>query len=364
MKLLFVMGTRPEAIKLAPVILEARRQPNLDVRTLATAQHREILDNVLRVFEIIPDFDLNIMTDDQTLSDVTAKVVRGVEDILKDERPDWVLVQGDTTTVLATALTCYYQKVPVAHIEAGLRTYNKFQPFPEEINRTLVSHMADFHFCPTTKAKENLLKEGLASEKILVTGNTVIDALFLALEKPAVFGKRFNKVDFSKRIILLTAHRRENFGQPLENICLAVKDIVERFEDIEVIYPVHPNPNVQKTVARLLGDRLRVHLLPPLDYLTFCHLMQKAFLILTDSGGIQEEAPSLHKPVLILREVTERPEVVAVGAAKVVGSGRERIVNETTALLTNPDLYRRMSEAPNPFGDGQAAERIIGWFIR
>lgn len=364
MKLLFVIGTRPEAIKLAPVILKARKEPQISVLVLATAQHRKLLDEVLKIFAITPNFDLDVMTSGQILSEITAKVIVGVEEILHKTRPDWVIIQGDTTTVLATALACYYQKIPVAHVEAGLRTYDKFQPFPEEMNRRLVSHLADFHFCPTTKAKENLQKEGIASEKTLVTGNTVIDALFLALREPVVFGKDFDKVDFSKRIILLTAHRRENFGKPLENICMAVKDIVGRFKDIEVVYPMHPNPNVQKTAMRVLGDQSRVHLLPPLDYLTFCHLMQKASLILTDSGGIQEEAPSLNKPVLILREVTERPEVVTVGAAKVVGRDRERIVNETTTLLTDPDLYQRMSEAPNPFGDGKAAERIIDWFVR
>ncbi len=360
-KVLFVVGTRPEAIKLAPVILAARWKPQLEVKVLATAQHRELLDDVLRVFNIVPDFDLDVMSADQTLSEVTAKVLTGVENILKKERPDLVIIQGDTNTVLTTALACYYQKIPVAHVEAGLRTYDKYRPFPEEINRTLVSHIADFNFCPTPRAKENLLREGIKEDKILVTGNTVVDALFLALKKPASFGREFEDIDFSKSIILLTAHRRENFGIPLENICHAVKDIVERFDDVEVVYPVHPNPNVQKTVRKILSSQSRVHLLPSLDYLSFCHLMQKSYLVLTDSGGIQEEAPSLNKPVLVLREVTERPEAVEVGAAKLVGTDKEVIVDEASMLLTDRRGYEKMVAPPNPFGDGEAAGRVVKW---
>lgn len=358
-KVIFVIGTRPEAIKLAPVILAARQRPRLGVKVLATAQHRALLDDVLRVFEIVPDFDLDVMSADQTLSEVTARVIIGVERILKEERPDLVVIQGDTNTVLTTALACYYQKIPVAHVEAGLRTYNKHQPFPEEINRTLVSHLADFNFCPTPRARDNLLREGVGENKIMVTGNTVIDALFLALKKAALFGEEFKRIDFSKKIILLTAHRRENFGAPLESICCAVKDIVERFDDVVVVYPVHPNPEVQKTVRKFLNGRPRIHLLPPLDYLSFCHLMQKSYLILTDSGGIQEEAPSLNKPVLILREITERPEVVEVGAAKVAGFGRMKIADEVGLLLTDEEKYDHMAKVQNPFGDGNAARRIL-----
>lgn len=363
-KIIFVLGTRPEAIKLAPVIIEAQKQRDLSVKFLATAQHRELLDEVLQIFGIVPDFDLNVMRGNQSLSDVTAKVVKGVEETLKKERPDWVLIQGDTTTVLATALACYYQKILVAHVEAGLRTYNKYQPFPEEINRTLVSHVADFNFCPTEGAAKNLRREGIDEAKIVVTGNTVIDALFLALKKPVALEKELREIDFSRRIILLTAHRRENFGKPLTNICLAVKDIVGRFDDVEVIYPVHPNPNIQKTVRELLSNYPRIHLLSPLNYLSFCHLMQRSYLILTDSGGIQEEAPSLNKPVLVLREVTERPEAVEVGAAKVVGTNGERIIKEATTLLSGHNVYDKMAAAPNPFGDGKAAERIVELLVR
>lgn len=363
-KIMFVIGTRPEAIKLAPVILEAKERLELEVKVLATAQHRELLDDVLDVFKIVPDFDLDVMSEDQTLSKVTTKVISGVEEILKRERPAWVLIQGDTTTVLSTALACYYQRIPLAHVEAGLRTYDKFQPFPEEINRTLVSHIADFNFCPTERAKKNLLREGIAEDKILLTGNTVIDALFLALKKPVPSRKEFEKIDFKKRIILLTAHRRENFGRPLKTVCLAVRDIVGRFDDVEIVYPVHPNPNVQNTVRRILSGQPRVHLLPPLDYLSFCHLMQKSYIILTDSGGIQEEAPSLHKPVLVLREVTERPEAVEVGAAKVIGTERKRVITEAESLLTNLEIYEKMAAATNPFGDGLASVRIVSFLFR
>lgn len=362
-KIMFVMGTRPEAIKLAPVVLLARQQPQLEVKVLATAQHRKLLDDVLRVFEIEPDFDLNVMSDNQALSEVTAKVLTGVEKILKKEKPGLVIIQGDTNTVLSTALACYYQRIQLVHVEAGLRTYDKFQPFPEEINRRLVSHLADFNFCPTPRARENLLKEGVKENKIMVTGNTVIDALLLALKKPMLSKREFAGIDFSKKIILLTAHRRENFGQPLENICLAVKDIVERFGDVEVVYPVHPNPSVQKTVKRILGSQPGIYLLPPLDYLSFCHLMQKSYLILTDSGGIQEEAPSLNKPVLVLREVTERPEAVEVGAAKIVGTGRRRIANKVSSLLRDKELYGQMARISNPFGDGRAARKIVDWVL-
>ncbi|NQU83428.1 MAG: UDP-N-acetylglucosamine 2-epimerase (non-hydrolyzing), partial [Parcubacteria group bacterium] len=354
-KILFVFGTRPEAIKLAPVILEVKKHQKIVLtKVLITAQHREMMDEVLEVFKIKPDFDLNIMLPNQTLSEVTSRILTGVEDILKRERPNLVFVQGDTTTVLATALACYYQRITLVHVEAGLRSFDKFQPFPEEINRRLVSHIADFNFAPTEEAAENLLNEGIERKKILVTGNTVIDALFMAIKKKGSFSEELDKVDFNKRLILLTAHRRENFGLPLENICQAVKEISKLGEDLEIVYPVHLNPNVQETVRKILRNIPNVKLLKPLDYLSFCHLMKKSYLILTDSGGIQEEASSLNKPILVLRNVTERPEVIKTGAAILVGTDQKKIVRETKSLLEDEQKYRRMGTVSNPFGDGKA----------
>jgi len=363
-KIFFVFGTRPEAIKLAPVIIEAKRHKEILTKVLITGQHREMLDEVLRVFRIKPDFDLNVMRPNQELSEVTSRILIGVENILKEEKPDWVIIQGDTTTVLATALACYYQKISLAHVEAGLRSFDKYQPFPEEINRRLVSHIADINFAPTKGAAENLLKEGIDKKKILITGNTVIDALLMAVGKKVRLNKELKKVDFRKRIILVTAHRRENFGTPLENICNAVKEISKLSDDLEIVYPLHLNPNVQETAKGVLSNAPNIKLLQPLDYLTFCYLMKKSYLILTDSGGIQEEAPSLHKPVLILRSVTERPEVVQVGAAILVGTEKEKIVKEVKNLLEDKKRYRQMAFVHNPFGDGKASRRIIGWLVK
>lgn len=363
-KIIFVFGTRPEAIKLAPVIIEAKKhQRDLITKVLVTAQHRELLDDVLKTFKIKPDYDLNIMQSQQSLSAITAKILVKIEKILIKEKPNWAMVQGDTSTVLAASLACYYQKIDVAHVEAGLRSYNKYEPFPEEINRVVVSHISDCNFAPTSGAKENLTKEGIHSQKILVTGNTAIDALFLALKQKIKICGELDKIDFNKKIILITAHRRENFGKPLINICKALRIISELEPRLELVYPVHPNPNVRKTVELYLRKN-NIKLIKPLDYLSFCHLMKSSYLILTDSGGIQEEAPSLNKPVLILRNVTERPEAVKSGAAILVGTNTKEIVGSTKRLLENETLYKRMVKAPNPFGDGKASKRIIQWIIK
>lgn len=361
-KVLCVFGTRPEAIKMAPVIKELRKHPAAEFRACVTAQHRQMLDQVLRLFDIEPDYDLDIMQEDQSLSYVTGKVLTGVEEIIQEEQPDWVLVQGDTTTTMAASLAAFYQGVRVGHIEAGLRTQDKWQPFPEEINRRVTSAVADLHFAPTLWAKGNLLREGVPDERILVTGNTVIDALLDVAAKP------FDPVETplegllleGKRAILVTAHRRENFGQPLEDICLALREIARQYDgDVHIVYPVHPNPNVQRPVYRLLGDVPNISLMSPLDYQSFVWLMKYSSLVLTDSGGLQEEAPGLGKPVLVLREVTERPEAVEAGTVKVIGTARERVVAETTRLLENAAEYERMAQATNPYGDGHAAARIV-----
>lgn len=362
LKVLTVLGTRPEAIKLAPMIYELERYPEIVSRVCVTAQHREMLDPFLDVFEIKPDYDLDIMQPNQNLFDVTTRALTGIKDVLETERPDIVLVQGDTTTAFAIALAAFYLKVPIGHVEAGLRTFDKYQPFPEEINRRLIGHLADLHFAPTLTAKANLLAEGIPEQRIYVTGNTVVDALLMILERttsevclpPEVSG-----LAKDRRIILVTAHRRENFGERLANICHAIREIVAKASDVEVLYPVHMNPNVRNTVSSLLRGVERVHLIEPLNYVSFVHLMARSYLILTDSGGIQEEAPALKKPVLVLRECTERPEAIEAGAAKLVGTDPTRIVEETLHLLRDGDAYRRMASAPNPFGDGHAAERIV-----
>ena len=361
-KVLCVFGTRPEAIKMAPVIKELRKHLAAECRTCVTAQHRQMLDQVLRLFDIEPDYDLNIMQDDQRLSYVTSRVLTEAEQIIQAERPAWVLVQGDTTTAMAASLAAFYQRVKVGHVEAGLRTEDKWQPFPEEINRKLIDAVADSHFAPTQRNKLNLLQEGIPEESILITGNTVIDALLDVAAQP------FDPVESpleglsldGKRVVLVTAHRRENFGRPLENICLALREIARQYDgDVHIVYPVHPNPNVQRPVYRLLGDVPNISLMPPLDYQSFVWLMKHSHLVLTDSGGLQEEAPGLGKPVLVLREVTERPEAVEAGTVKVIGTARERVVAETTRLLENAAEYERMAQATNPYGDGNAAERIV-----
>jgi UDP-N-acetylglucosamine 2-epimerase (non-hydrolysing) len=360
MKVLFIFGTRPEAIKLAPVIKSLQKDSrHFKVKICITAQHREMLDQVLTVFDIKPDYDLNIMKDNQTIFDINIRILNGLKGIIKKINPDLMFVQGDTTTAFVSALAGFYLKIPIAHVEAGLRTDDKYAPFPEEMNRQLITRLADFHFAPTQKAKENLLKEGVKKENIRVTGNTVIDALKLCL-------KMHSKVDLpvlkninpQNRIVLVTVHRRENFGKPFENICRALKQIVNNHPNVEIIFPVHPNPNIRKPAHKYLSGVNRIHLIPPQYYLPFAHLMKASYLILTDSGGIQEEAPTLGKPVLVLRDKTERPEAINAGTAKLVGSDFSRIVEETNLLLTSSIRYQKMAQARNPFGDGKASKRI------
>ena len=366
-KLLIVFGTRPEAIKMAPLVLNFRERvlagEKLDVRICVTAQHRQMLDQVLRLFDITPDYDLDIMRAGQDLTDVTTRVLNGMRDVLRDFRPDMVLVHGDTTTTFAASLAAYYEKIPVGHVEAGLRTGNIYSPWPEEMNRRLTGAIANLHFAPTENARENLLHEGVAERAISVTGNTVIDALLHVVnliesnvELKGRLDEQFGYLDQTKRLILVTGHRRENFGEAFENICHSLKALSER-GDVEIIYPVHLNPNVQAPVNRILAGVTSIYLTEPLDYLPFVYLMNRAYLILTDSGGIQEEAPSLGKPVLVMRDATERPEAVEAGTVKLVGTD-ERIINEASRLLDDPVEYARMSRAHNPYGDGNAAERI------
>jgi len=359
---MFCFGTRPEAIKLAPVIHELARHPKeFEPTALVTAQHRHMLDQVLRVFDIRPDHDLDLMRPGQSLADVTVGVLRGVERVLRRVRPDMVMVQGDTTSALAAALAAFYQQIPVGHVEAGLRTRDKYSPYPEEMNRRLVSSLADLHFAPTRTARENLLREGVPRGRIHVTGNTVVDALkAMRRSRVAWYVPVLDKIAPEQRVILVTAHRRESFGPGFESICHALRMIVERNPHVEVVYPVHLNPNVRKPVRRILGGVSRVHLIKPLDYLPFVRLMERSYLILTDSGGIQEEAPALGKPVLVMRDVTERPEAVEAGTAKLVGTDAETIVTATERLLCVGAAYRKMARARNPFGDGRASARIAG----
>ena len=357
---LCVFGTRPEAIKMAPVVRALRqRADRVRVRICVTGQHRQMLDQMLTVFDLRPDYDLAIMRDNQSLTDITAGVLTHLEPVLVKERPDWVLVQGDTTTTLSAALAAFYQRVRVGHVEAGLRTGDKRHPFPEEVNRTLVDGLCDLHFAPTERARQNLLREGIADATIRVTGNTVIDALHWATTLPATAHPRVWAPPPGARLVLVTAHRHENFGPPLENICRALEEIARRFRgDVHIVYSVHLNPNVRDPVYRLLGGVANVTLLPPLDYTDLVYLLKRVHLVLTDSGGIQEEAPGLGKPVLVLRDVTERPEGVEAGTVKVIGTSRDRIVVEVARLLEDEAAYQRMARAVNPYGDGRAAERI------
>ena len=357
---MFCFGTRPEAIKLAPVIQELARYPKeFDPIVLVTAQHRRMLDQVLSVFHVQPGFDLNLMRPGQSLADVTWGVLRGVERVVRRVRPDMVIVQGDTTSALASALAAFYQRIPVGHVEAGLRTNDKYSPFPEEMNRRLVSSLADLHFAPTQGARENLLREGVPRGRIRVTGNTVVDALKAMLQSKAKWCVPvFDVIAARHRVILVTAHRRESFGPGFESICSAIRMIVKRNPDVEVIYPVHLNPNVRKPVRAILGGVPRIHLIEPLEYLPFVRLMERSYVILTDSGGIQEEAPALGKPVLVMRDVTERPEAVEAGTAELVGTDPDAIVAATERLLRSAGAYRTMARARNPFGDGRASTRI------
>lgn len=364
MKVLSVFGTRPEAIKMAPVVKALAEDPYFDARVCVTAQHRQMLDQVLELFAIRPDFDLDLMQADQALGDITGSVLSGMRDVFARWLPDMVLVHGDTTTTLAAALSAYYARVRVGHVEAGLRTGNKYSPWPEEMNRHLSGALADVHFAPTEKARENLLHEGIGPESIHVTGNTVIDALLAVEERirsntdlRGRLAASFPFLDSRKSLVLVTGHRRENFGSSLENICRAIAHIARR-DDVQVVYPVHLNPHVQEPVRRILSGQPNVFLLEPQSYLPFVYLMHCCAIVLTDSGGIQEEAPSLGKPVLVMRDTTERPEVLETGAALLVGTDRERIVSEVCRLLDDAAACRAMAEARNPYGDGTAARRI------
>ena len=364
MKILSIFGTRPEAIKLAPVLTELNKH-NLTSIVCVTAQHREMLDQVLALFAIRPDYDLAIMQPNQSLAELTARTLTKLDEVLRIEKPDWVLVQGDTTTAMVGALAAFYHQIKVGHVEAGLRSFDKYQPFPEEINRKIVSSVSDLHFAPTEVSQQNLLREDVPDANIVVTGNTVIDALLQVAEKPYEWdASPLAAIPRDKRIILVTAHRRENFGAPLQNICAALQTIAERFADVHIVYPVHLNPNVQTVVQALLGNSQNVTLLEPLEYLPLVQLMKHSFLVVTDSGGIQEEAPGLGKPVLVLREVTERPEGVAAGTVKLVGTNKETIVREIELLLTDKAEYDRMARAVNPYGDGHASERIVTKLLR
>ncbi|HHX95500.1 MAG TPA: UDP-N-acetylglucosamine 2-epimerase (non-hydrolyzing) [Clostridia bacterium] len=365
LKALVVFGTRPEAIKMAPLVSALKRKEQVHTLVAVTAQHREMLDQVLDLFGIVPDYDLNIMSHGQTLADITGRVVSGMQEIIDKEKPDIVFVHGDTTTTFASALASFYCKTPVGHVEAGLRTRDKYSPFPEEMNRRLTAGLTDFHFAPTAAAKNNLLAEGINGGDIFVTGNTVIDALLSRVRGDYRFSSPIlNRVlSGQKKIILVTAHRRENWGQPMENIFLALRDIATAFKDIEIIFPVHKNPVLQDLAARILGDCQGVNLVQPMDYEPFVNLMARSHIVLTDSGGLQEEAPALGKPVLVMRTVTERPEAVDAGTVRLVGADRKLIFEETARLLTDSEVYNEMAKAANPYGDGHASERITGWVL-
>ena len=363
-KVLFIFGTRPEAIKMAPLIKEIQRnRDRFSVEVCITGQHRQLLNQVISFFNIPVNYDLNLMKPNQTLFDITWKGVKALEKVIFQSRPDVIFVQGDTTTAFIGALAGFYRKIKVCHLEAGLRSSNKYSPYPEEINRRLVGHIADYHFAPTEKAVDNLRKEGI-TENVWNVGNTVIDALFLGLliiqeKMENVFYEFFNFLDFSKRIILITGHRRESFGKPLENICNAISKISQKYENVELFYPVHLNPNVKSPVNEALKGIDNVHLVEPLDYPYFIWLMKKCYFVLTDSGGIQEEAPSLGKPVLVMREVTERVEGIEAGTARLVGTDSKRIINEVDKLITSYDHYKKMANAVNPYGDGKTSRRIL-----
>ncbi|MGI6751634.1 MAG: non-hydrolyzing UDP-N-acetylglucosamine 2-epimerase [Anaerovoracaceae bacterium] len=360
-KVLVVFGTRPEAIKMAPLFLELQKEEGISPVLCVTAQHREMLDQVLDLFELKPDYDLDIMKPNQTISQITSNVIMGIEGVLIEEKPDIVLVHGDTTTTFAAALAAFYQKISVGHVEAGLRTYNKYSPYPEEMNRILTGRIADYHFAPTERNRQNLLNESVPSANIFVTGNTVVDALLTVAEKPYVFEDKVLKgVDFeNKRVITVTCHRRENLGDNMVNIFSAIRDIALEFDDVEIIYPVHMNPKVRSIADDILADVKGVHLIEPLNYQPFVNLMAKSYLIVTDSGGMQEEAPSLGKPVLVVRRETERPEAIEAGTVKLAGVEKESIYKMIKMLLSNKEEYDAMSHASNPYGDGRSSVRIV-----
>lgn len=375
-KVLLVFGTRPEAIKMAPLVKEFEKNKiDFDTKVCVTAQHREMLDQVLELFEIIPDYDLNIMKKGQDLFDVTSRVLMGMREVLKEFKPDVVCVHGDTSTSTATALAAFYQQIPVAHIEAGLRTHNIYSPWPEEMNRQITGRIATYNFAPTELSKENLLKENISEKTITVTGNTVIDALFMALNKTKTDENLKNEIalkiekagypnfknldQLERKLILITGHRRENFGEGFINICKAIKEIAKQHHEFDLVYPVHLNPNVQKPVYEILDNIDNVFLIDPIDYLPFISLMEKSYLVLSDSGGIQEEAPSLGKPVLVMRDTTERPEAVNAETVKLVGTNSQKIIREINLLISDNTVYKKMSEAHNPYGDGTACQKIV-----
>ncbi|NBC98055.1 UDP-N-acetylglucosamine 2-epimerase (non-hydrolyzing) [Atlantibacter hermannii] len=366
MKVLTVFGTRPEAIKMAPLVHALAKDPYFDARVCVTAQHREMLDQVLHLFSIVPDYDLNIMKPGQGLTEITCRILEGLKPVLEDFEPDVVLVHGDTTTTVATSLAAFYQRIPVGHVEAGLRTGDLWSPWPEEANRTLTGHLASYHFAPTENSRANLLRENVADKRIFVTGNTVIDALISVRDsiladasRQRELASRYPFLRDDKKLILVTGHRRESFGQGFEHICEALVEIARQNQDVQIVYPVHLNPNVSEPVNRILGQVDNVTLIEPQDYLPFVWLMDRAWLILTDSGGIQEEAPSLGKPVLVMRETTERPEAIKAGTVRLVGTDSTRIVAEVSRLLHDEREYQIMSKAHNPYGDGKACARIL-----
>lgn len=377
-KIMLVFGTRPEAIKMAPLVKEFQKYPeSFQTLVCVTGQHREMLDQVLRIFDIVPDFDLDIMKHGQDLYDVTSRVLLGMRDVLTAARPDVVLVHGDTTTSTAAALAAFYQQIPVGHVEAGLRTHNVFSPWPEEMNRQITTRIASYHFAPTPLSRKNLLQEGIADELITVTGNTVIDALRWVVDKIRkdsslnlelagqlrATGYDVKRLASPRRLVLITGHRRENFGEGFLNICQAIKDLTVRYPEVDFVFPMHPNPNVRQPIREVFGEKLsdkgNMFFIEPLEYLSFVYLMEKANIVLTDSGGIQEEAPGLGKPVLVMRDTTERPEALEAGTVKLVGTSRDTIVNELSRLLDDPASYEKMSKALNPYGDGKACGRIV-----
>ncbi|MFP3553121.1 UDP-N-acetylglucosamine 2-epimerase (non-hydrolyzing) [Paraburkholderia sp. SIMBA_049] len=355
-KITVLFGTRPEAIKMAPIVRALRESPYLEPLVVVTAQHREMLDQVLQVFDIQPDQDLDLMRPNQTLASLTSRLIASIDDVVRDAAPAAILVQGDTTSVLAGSLVAFYNNIPVGHVEAGLRTHDMRNPFPEEMNRVVTGHLTRWHFAPTARSAQNLRDERYPDETVFTTGNTVIDALFEARQHPDKFTRT---VKDGRRMILVTTHRRENFGEPLRRICAAVLQLLERDPGLEVLFPVHPNPNVSSVVRELLGKHPRVELCAPLDYLSFIAAMEAAYLILSDSGGVQEEAPALGKPVLVLRDDTERPEAVEAGVAQLVGTDTDRIVTTVWRLLTDPSAYLQMAQGASPYGDGHAARRIV-----
>jgi UDP-N-acetylglucosamine 2-epimerase (non-hydrolysing) len=364
-KISLIFGTRPEAIKLCPLVLELKKHPEFEPHVCVTGQHRQMLDQVLEVFEVKPDVDLNLMQPDQTLASITARAITAIDGYLADNKPDMVIVQGDTTTSFCGALAAFYRQIPVGHVEAGLRTWNKYSPFPEEINRVMTSRIVDLHFAPTEWSKDNLLKEGVPVDRIFVTGNTVIDALHLAVEKvkknpPEIPGVPKELLNGDTRpMVLITGHRRENFGDGFRNICQAIGELAERFPETAFVYPVHLNPNVRKPVFELLSGRANIHLIEPLGYLPFVALMNRSTIVLTDSGGVQEEAPGLGKPVLVMRDTTERPEAVQAGTVKLVGTDRAMILSNVGILLRDGQAYSAMGRAVNPYGDGKACPMIV-----